>query len=262
MILSRVIEHVKAQHWTAVALDFVIVVMGVFIGLQVQDWNAARADRAAERLLLRRLDDEARALLETQNSEYAHQLPRVEAMTAIHPLLFDQTPGRALSDLECRFIAISHYLPAPTDELPILDEAIATGHFDLISNEGVKASLRRFAMLRDRSRRQYAEAINELYRLSPRHPDAVSTVRKRIDRGDARAQWAQSAGDGYIWWNECDLEKMRSDKAFLAEYADNIARLNFFAERYEELIAALEGLEKALATELGVPGSSVARKDP
>jgi hypothetical protein len=30
MILSRVIEHVKAQHWTAVALDFVIVVFGVF----------------------------------------------------------------------------------------------------------------------------------------------------------------------------------------------------------------------------------------
>jgi hypothetical protein len=163
MILSRVIEHVKHQNWTAVALDFVIVVMGVFIGL--------------------------------------------------------------------------------------------------ISNENVKASLRRFAMVRDRSRRQYAEAINELYRLSPRHPDAVWTVRMRIDRGDARAQWAQSAGDGYIWWNECDLEKMRSDKSFLAEYFDNVARLNFFAQRYEESISALEGLKKAIATELGVPGSSVARED-
>ena len=28
MILSRVIEHVKQQHWTAVSLDFVIVVLG------------------------------------------------------------------------------------------------------------------------------------------------------------------------------------------------------------------------------------------
>lgn len=32
MLLRRVIEHVKAQNWTAVALDFVIVVVGVFIG--------------------------------------------------------------------------------------------------------------------------------------------------------------------------------------------------------------------------------------
>ena len=39
MILSRVIEHVRKQHWTAVFLDFVIVVMGVFIDIQVSNWN-------------------------------------------------------------------------------------------------------------------------------------------------------------------------------------------------------------------------------
>lgn len=32
MLLRRVIEHVRAQNWTAVGLDFVIVVVGVFIG--------------------------------------------------------------------------------------------------------------------------------------------------------------------------------------------------------------------------------------
>jgi len=31
MIVSRVIHHVKDQQWTAVFLDFVIVVAGVFI---------------------------------------------------------------------------------------------------------------------------------------------------------------------------------------------------------------------------------------
>ena len=29
MLLRRITEHVKAQNWTAVALDFVIVVVGV-----------------------------------------------------------------------------------------------------------------------------------------------------------------------------------------------------------------------------------------
>jgi hypothetical protein len=47
MLLGRVIQHVKAQHWTAVAIDFVIVVLGVFVGLQVQEWNSARGHRAA-----------------------------------------------------------------------------------------------------------------------------------------------------------------------------------------------------------------------
>jgi len=42
MLLRRVIEHVKAQNWFAVAIDFVIVVVGVFVGLQVNTCNAAR----------------------------------------------------------------------------------------------------------------------------------------------------------------------------------------------------------------------------
>ena len=36
MLLRRVIQHVRQQEWTAIGIDFVIVVMGVFIGLQVQ----------------------------------------------------------------------------------------------------------------------------------------------------------------------------------------------------------------------------------
>ena len=262
MILRRVIEHVKKQEWTAVFLDFLIVVVGVFIGIQVSNWNAARADRVEERQLLMRLDDEARALLEIQKSEYAFQLPRFEAMIAIHPLLFDQTPKRALSDVECRLVAISHWLPAPTDELPILEEAIATGRFDLITNESVKANLRRFAVVRDRARRQYVEAINELYRLSPRHPDAVWSVRAPMERGETRLQWTRRAGDGYKWWNRCDLEKMRSDKAFLSEYADNISRLDSYRNRYEETISTLEDLGETLASELGRPHSSEIREAP
>lgn len=34
MLLRRVMEHVRAQNWFAIAIDFVIVVVGVFVGLQ------------------------------------------------------------------------------------------------------------------------------------------------------------------------------------------------------------------------------------
>ncbi|MFQ5562936.1 MAG: hypothetical protein ACE5FO_05145 [Parvularculaceae bacterium] len=56
MRLRRVIEHVKAQNWTAVGLDFVIVVMGVFIGIQVSNWNDARRNNNLARNYLQRLD--------------------------------------------------------------------------------------------------------------------------------------------------------------------------------------------------------------
>ncbi len=39
MILRRVIQHVKNQEWTAVCIDLLIVILGVFIGTQVSNWN-------------------------------------------------------------------------------------------------------------------------------------------------------------------------------------------------------------------------------
>ena len=45
MILRRITQHVRDQNWTAIALDFVIVVTGVFLGIQLGNWNEARAVR-------------------------------------------------------------------------------------------------------------------------------------------------------------------------------------------------------------------------
>ena len=60
MILRRITEHVKAQNWFAIALDFVIVVTGVFIGLQVSNWNDARLSQLQARNLTERLVEDLR----------------------------------------------------------------------------------------------------------------------------------------------------------------------------------------------------------
>jgi hypothetical protein len=53
MILRRVIQHVKKQEWTAIWIDLVIVVVGVFIGIQVANWNEDRRDREREQAYLK-----------------------------------------------------------------------------------------------------------------------------------------------------------------------------------------------------------------
>ena len=42
MILRRLSANLKAQNWTAIAIEFVIVVAGVFVGTQVSNWNDER----------------------------------------------------------------------------------------------------------------------------------------------------------------------------------------------------------------------------
>ncbi len=58
MILRRVIAHFRKQEWTAIAIDFVIVVVGVFVGIQVSNWNAARIERSQEKDYLVRLHED------------------------------------------------------------------------------------------------------------------------------------------------------------------------------------------------------------
>jgi hypothetical protein len=55
MILSRAIEHLRKQHWTAALIELAIVILGVFIGLQAQDWNAARQTAARAHVFSTRL---------------------------------------------------------------------------------------------------------------------------------------------------------------------------------------------------------------
>ena len=58
MILSRIIHHLKTQNWTAVGLEFVIVIAGVVIGFQVTAWNQAREGEARGQAYLERIQSD------------------------------------------------------------------------------------------------------------------------------------------------------------------------------------------------------------
>tara|TARA_B100000678_G_scaffold287550_1_gene294337 strand:- start:1437 stop:2198 length:762 start_codon:yes stop_codon:yes gene_type:complete len=61
MLFRRVLEHVRMQNWTAIGIDFLIVVLGVFLGIQLGDWNESRKERAEYEDALVRLDNEMAA---------------------------------------------------------------------------------------------------------------------------------------------------------------------------------------------------------
>lgn len=52
MILRRLTENLRAQNWTAIGLEFLIVVIGVFLGTRVANWNQARIDKRETGLLI------------------------------------------------------------------------------------------------------------------------------------------------------------------------------------------------------------------
>ena len=66
MILRRLVTSIRKQDWFAVVIETLIVVMGVYLGIQLGNWNAARADRAQGQQLIERLYEEMTLSLENE----------------------------------------------------------------------------------------------------------------------------------------------------------------------------------------------------
>lgn len=255
MILRRITDAFRKQDWFTVAVETLIVVFGVFIGLQVNNWNTARVERNSEQVLLLRLQEETRSLLDTQKEELAAHSPRIELLTDAHSVMFSLAPSRPLTNDECWALLVSHWMPSPTEALPSLDELISSGRFDLISNPSVKAALRDYAVVQERSRAARAEAVSELFRLHTRHPDAIWLEVGRAEDADYVSPNATPDDEGLVWRYRCDIDQIRGNKGLLSEYSDNTSRLYSYLRRYEDRIAVLTVLDAELATELGASGS-------
>lgn len=245
MLLRRVTKHIKAQDWFAVFVDFLIVVVGVFVGLQVQDWNDSRKERREELVLLDRLSEETQSLLDAHEQELATLRTRAGILTGVNAVLFSQAPSRPITALECGFISGSHVYRRPADELPVLDEMLETGRFDLLRDPGIKEHLRAYLLLRERGRAYYEEAVNELFRLHSRFPSLVIVQRLPVT-ADEDVSWGGLSGDGYRWVPECQVDEMRANTAFRNEYVDNVSRINtltdFVTKRRNHLIELMNRL--------------------
>ena len=58
MFVRKISKHLQKQDWAAIAIDFVIVVVGVYLGIQVDNWDEARADRERARVFSERLQSD------------------------------------------------------------------------------------------------------------------------------------------------------------------------------------------------------------
>jgi hypothetical protein len=152
MILRRVIAHFRKQEWTAIALDFLIVVAGVFVGLQVSNWNAARAERATEdRYLVRLLADAQANIVELEDIIEA-QKRRARTLADFEHALRnggEAPPVPALQDALCRFFV----QPGMALQQATYDELVASGGLSILRDERLRILLSRQQALQLQSAR-------------------------------------------------------------------------------------------------------------
>lgn len=58
MILRRLSANLRSQNWVAIVIEFVLVILGVFLGIAAANWNEERLAKRETRELLSQLDTE------------------------------------------------------------------------------------------------------------------------------------------------------------------------------------------------------------
>jgi len=73
---KRLVEQLRQQDWVAVAIEFVIVVVGVLLAMQVSNWNEQRLERERGRAYDERIVTELRSNIDDmdQRAAYAEQV--------------------------------------------------------------------------------------------------------------------------------------------------------------------------------------------
>jgi len=217
MLLRRVIEHVKSQNWTAVVLDFVIVVVGVFIGIQVSNWNAARGERALEHVYLERLHDEAFAgvsgFLEFTDIVWTE---RGKAMHAAYDVIFASDGGTAsLDPAQCNALAHTHTIIAFPHQFPSLEELISSGRFGIIQDQTLRDKLTEYVLMQKNSRSLVDYFTADYLHMALEFPEYFQT---RLVNSEAA--WAEDIDV------ECYPELMREDQHFMNSLTEAMSRFN------------------------------------
>ncbi|MHA7873520.1 MAG: hypothetical protein ACX939_14320 [Hyphococcus sp.] len=229
MLLRRVIEHVKTQNWTAVALDFVIVVVGVFIGIQVSNWNDARVESARAVELKARLLDDFELLAEGIRQGEARVSYSAQTADEVYALLVSGgAPQDAASFGQQLNVAGSSY-PA-VGVAPTFSEMLSTGDVRLIENKALRNALVKYHL-------QAAQLENTVEIFLPRFLEAIERLDPYIIRGPRDAETGFPVVESY------DLAALRVN----ASLFQRLSRINsdlqlLYADQRELAVAVLDEL--------------------
>jgi len=166
MLLRRVIEHLRKQEWTAIGIDFLIVVIGVFVATQVSNWNAEGAESRHAGYLRQALHTE----FKTIESELVASLDNITRYQAASRSLVKAIRDDALppDDDEVKgWIVNSINLGRQSPRSAVYLQMVSDGDLRLIDNAELNAALIRFDQRIERNAFVYAGTLSIMFAEDP-----------------------------------------------------------------------------------------------
>jgi hypothetical protein len=239
--MQRIISRFRAQDWTALASELVIVVVGIFIAIQADRWWEQQDDLRQEQLYIERLAEDIER--DIANISYAIELAafRLEfadllIAAAINPEISQNEPEKFLAAVHQSAFT---YTPALSSDT--FEELRSTGSLGLLRDEKLKAALFEYYRFDDGQRQfQSLQLMTEIrhfefatkilsnkqrvwvqdnyYIYNPRTVDDVKYPESKIDAVIDAARRLQNSPDFITWLPEArglQLELMKTNEVRL-----------------------------------------------
>lgn len=141
MLLRRLAHNLKEQNWTAIAIEFVLLVVGVYLGIQVANWNQEREANQKSKVFTERLKVDLRNeaffyqyLIEYNRDVLSAADKAVNALTGKAPLSNEQLLINAYRATQYK---------TPQRFRATYDELISTGNIGLIKDQKLRLTAMR-----------------------------------------------------------------------------------------------------------------------
>jgi len=217
MILRRLADACRRQDWFTVAVETLIVVFGVFIGLQVNNWNEARKQAALHATLLERLEEEFLALEPVVADLVAFSRSAQSSTAEVVNALRQEAPPA--DDLAFRnALGLANWALSVPQVATAYSELVSTGRLADIREVELRKALIRYGDAHERLERTYPGATNVIFA-----PD--SNYYRAVDWNMDPATWTE---EGAIL--SYDWETLRASRAEMQSWVTFQYDLALYAE--------------------------------
>ena len=241
MILARISKAIREQNWFAVAIEFVIVILGVVIGFQITAWNAGQVAQEREIAILVRLRDEL-AADQADRRESRNNANRLEFLREAVAIV-NSDADVELTRRQCDALQSSSYYSdaSASSSLPALEELLNDPQgLNLVEDARLREAIAEYVHFREGVPRSVDWYVRGSVNLPTAFPELMpQTARIHEELGFIYAS------------SECDLAGMRADRAFLNAFSENAWRYELYyrtlvQDHFTRVDALLAEISRAL----------------
>ena len=244
MILRRFMNHVNEQNWFAVGLDVIVVIVGIYLGIQVTEWSNERDRRMSEQQYLERLHQEIQQLVDTRAMYEETRKDMSATLSEVTDIINGKSSADQLTDEHCRIIAHSSFTTIPPEQLPSINDLISSGRLEQIASLELRSRILEY--IQDVARvRDLITLISESNEsLGLKFPELLHLKFLPEDKAKGRALELKA---------NCDLAELKNDQSFVNHLNTNVYMYVIYTERgVLELSQKLKALHIELDRSLGL----------